>query len=305
MPLFENHVGVSICNDKISLVELVYSDNKFLLENVDELEFDEEIGISDFDKNSVDVLLSSLQKIISENPSKSKFISFSLNPDFFEIFEVPYESTLLQNDLNEHFRWELNKIKPHLNVDDYLVQYIELQNEILRRKDYAAILALRKNILKGLKSVSKEIGLELKFIDYSHTSANLLIKFLSKTFPSNSISILRSEKYISLIVLQNNKPAFISKVKYDEENFIDSLQQQVDKLQTRYKSLEQLKVAFLCGDEIDLGKLDDIQEKIGKEVKLINPFSVVKTSENFSAKVKISKNPARFAAAAGVALRLL
>lgn len=305
MPLFENHVGVSVSSSKLRLVELIFSNNEFYAENVDEVDFREVLDPSDFNENSVNVLRSALNKLISQNNLKSNFVSFCLDPEFFEIIEVPYENTLLKNDLTDQFRWELSKLRPSLNPEDYLIQSIELQKTIYKRENQAAILFLHKNILRSLKNISVESNLELKYVDYSHTSANLFFKVLKVPQTSEGISILKSEGCISVIYLSDLKPAAVIKKRYSNGEFENVIEKVFMYLQQQEIDLPKLSFAYYCSDDISESELSDIEHQIHFTPDVINPFKSLNFSDNFSSKVDITKNSSRFASAAGVALRLL
>ena len=143
-------LGLWIGNWLIRLVELVYTNDEFLLENVDEEIFDESLSSSTIDKNFANVLRNSFQNIISRKQLRSHNISFSLDPAFFEVFEVPFDNTLLRADLLNHFKWELNKLKPKFNGSDFLIQNIELQKIDEHSQHHSAVLALKKSIFNSL-----------------------------------------------------------------------------------------------------------------------------------------------------------
>lgn len=305
MPLFENHVGISVSSNKLRLVELIFLNNEFYAENVDEVDLTEEIDANNFDENSVNVLRSSFNKLISQNNLKSNFVSFCLDPDFFEIIEIPYESTILKNDLTDQFRWELSKLKPSLNPEDYLIQSIELQSTVFKRTNQAAILFLHKNILRSLKKISAESNLELKYVDYSHTAANLFFKVLKVPQTSEGISILKSERYISVIYLTDLKPAAVIKKHYADGEFEKEIKKVFEYLQHHNIELEKLSFAYFCPNKISDNEINTIEEQLHFTPDIINPFKSINFSKSFNSEVDITENPSRFASAAGVALRLL
>ncbi len=304
MPLFENHVGVSLSKSKLRLVELVYSDDEFLLENVDEEEFEEDLTAGSFGSASVDVLHSCFKELISRKNPQSKYISFSLDPEFFDIYEIPYESTLLKNDLTDQFKWELGKIKPTIDPDEYLIQHIELKNEFVERPEHAAVLFLHKNILREIKAVVSNNSLELKFIDYAHTSANIFQKFFNQSIVSDGLSVYKSDSFLSLIILQDSKPACILKEQYKEEEFEESLKKLMNKSIELGADLNKIAFSLFSANKFDSGKFEDIKDSFGLELQLINPFEVIKPKEGFIPRINQLDNPSRFAASAGVALRL-
>ncbi len=305
MPLFENHVGVSVSLDKIRLVELVYNENEFLLENVDEENFDKVLNPSTIEENFVNVLRDSLQKIILRRPLNSKNISFCLDPAFFQVFEVPYDNTLLKTDLIEHFRWELHKLKPMLNGDDYLIQNIELQKIDENSKNNAAVLALKKSIFQSLLKLSRENSLTLKYLDYSHTSSDNLLRFMKTLKGLSGISVFNANDYFSFIILDDFSPlTVIKKRKLKNDLPLDEIKSKLDDLINRRSGLSSFLFSFISGNKITADEINTLNETLKLNFKVLNPFSIIKKSENFSSEIDLLENPSEFASATGVALRL-
>lgn len=305
MPLFENHVGISVSLDKLRLVELVYTNNEFILENVDELKFDEKLNPSVIDENFVNILQNSFQNILSQNPITSKNISFSLDPEFFQILEVPFEHTLLKEDLTEQFKWELCKVKPTLNPEDHLIQHIELYQEHFSQINHAAVLYLNKKLLHVFNKLTLSNNLKLRYIDYSHSSANIFIRYLNKSYGSSGLSLFITDNHLGLMILEDYKPVVLRKkkrTKTDELGVI--LNEMIDDLKTTGINLSELSYSYIVGDKIDVKDVSVVNNLFDADINLIDPFEVVKVSDNSSIKINLQNNPSRFASSAGVALRL-
>lgn len=304
MPLFENHVGVSVGLNSLRLVELVYTNNEFILENVDELKFDEKLNPTIVDKNFINILHNSFKKIISNNSLTSKNISFSLDPEFFQLLEVPFENTLLKEDLTKHFKWELNKVKPILDADEHLLQHIELERPKDLHKHFAAVLYLDKKILTIFNNLAQSNNFKLRYIDYSHSSANIFLRYLNKSFGSTGLSLFVSDESLGAIVLENYKPVVMRKYRladYGLNEIVDKFLNDLKKDEIDYSALS---YSFLTGVNIGEVQTEMIHNLLGIKTEQINPFKVVKVSTNYSSGVNLKDNPSRFAPAAGIALRL-
>lgn len=302
MPLFENHVGISVSLDALRLVELVYTDNEFLLENVDELKFDKKIEPSVIDENFIDILQFSFKELISKNSLTSKNLSFSLSPEFFQILEVPFENTLLKEDLADQFKWELSKIKPFLNADEQLIQHIELEKTEANQQSFAAVLYLDKKIVNTLGKLAQSNDFKLRYVDYSQSSGNIFIRYLNKSFGSSGLSLIVSDNNLAIMILEDYKPVILRKKNFNGESSIsETLTDLVTELKNSRIDLDTLSYSYLMSNKL----INDIESILGFEIKFINPFDVIKLSEKLSIELDLQDNPSRFAPAAGVALRLL
>jgi len=305
MPLFENHVGISVSLDELCLVELVYTNNEFVLENVDELKFDEKLNPSVIDDDFINVLQNSFQKIISQNSITSKNISFSLDPEFFQILEVPFEHTLLKDDLTEQFKWELSKLKPSLVPEEHLIQHIELEKPDALRKKYAAVLYLNKKLLNVFSKLSTSNGFKLRYIDYSHSSANIFIRYLNKSFGSAGLSLFISRESIGLMILEDYKPVILRKMKRSESDGVEEvLNVMINDLLKSGINFSKLSYFYLSGNDIVDGEVTTINNIFSTKIDLINPFEIVKVNNESSINIDLQDVPTRFASSAGVALRL-
>ncbi len=305
MPLFENHVGVSLSLDKIRLVELVYSDNEFILENVDEEVFGERLVVSSILENFYNILQNSFKEILSRNTLKSKNISFSLDPEFFINFEIPFDNTLLKKDLAEHIKWEFKKLHPELNADDYLIQNIELKKGEELISNVAAVLCLNKKIVSGLQKLSQTYKLNLRFVDYSHTSSDVLLRFKKSLKGLSGLSIYKSNNSFSLSILDDFKPIAMLKKRIQKNQLpMNVIKHTLNNLVGKRSGLSNFLYAYITGVNIHEDEIDRMNELFGLKFKLLNPFSDVTIGKNAQSKVELIENPTEYSSAVGIALRL-
>jgi len=305
MPLFENHVGVSLSVDKIRLVELVYSDNEFVLENVDEESFEDKLNFSSIDKNFFNVLQKSFHEITTRRALKSKNISFSLDPEFFKLFKVPFDNTLLQKDLSEHLMWEFTKLHPKLSADDYLLQNVELKKRENFPVNFTVVLCLNKKYVEAIQRLCKSNELILRYVDYSHTSADVLLRFNKSLKGLNGLSIYKSNESYSFTLLDDYKPAELIKRKLiDNKLPIDEIKNEVSTIMVNHPGLSSFLYAFVSGVNIDQREIDEMNNSLNIKFKRKNPFKEVKLSDEISSLTGLIENPIEYAPAIGIALRL-
>lgn len=305
MPLFENHVGISVSINKIRLVELVYTENEFFLENIDEENFEEDLLPNFIDKNFFNVLHKSFQQILSRISISSKNVSFSLDPEFFQIFHVPFDTTLLKRDLIDHLKWELSKIKPSLNSGNYILQNIELKKVDESGYNQTAVLALHRNYFNSLIEFCKENKLDLKFVDYSHTASNNLLRFIKAIKGLSGLSVFKSSHDYSFMILDDFIPtSLIKKESVQHDTYLADVKTKINELVGHRSGLSGFLFSFITGSTIKKADIDSLNKMFDLNFKILDPFAVIKTSETFSSSINIQENTNEFTSAVGVALRL-
>jgi Tfp pilus assembly PilM family ATPase len=97
---YGNHAGFNITSSKIQLVEINYKESGYILQNIDEVYFDERLKLSEDKETKVlSVLQAAFNEILLRNQLKSKTASFTLPPEIFYNIQIPYDNTLLSQDL--------------------------------------------------------------------------------------------------------------------------------------------------------------------------------------------------------------
>ena len=105
MSILQDHAGFNITSSKLQLVELNFEDDNLLLENVDEENFADSLTSDVNNLENVDIFRQSFLSILSRKPLYSKRVSFTLPDNFFRIVNIPYESELTEEDLQDHINW--------------------------------------------------------------------------------------------------------------------------------------------------------------------------------------------------------
>ena len=173
MAEFENHAGFTISGSKLQLVEVINKGGQFVLENVDEAYFNETLDIEkDKETKIASLLQSAYNELIIKSPLKSTSVSFTLPFEVFHTMQVPYDNTLLNEDLIEEFRWELSVLYPYIPVKDLVIQYIEVDRNELTNFNTALVFGIPRKFLQLISSFCQHNNLKLKFIDNVHTASD-------------------------------------------------------------------------------------------------------------------------------------
>ena len=285
-----NHVGFSISQNKIQLVEVVKETSKYCLENVDEHIFEEEFDFNSDESKIISILQTSFNSLAERNPIKSKNISFALPVSAFTLFEIPYEPSLSATALDEHIKWEYSILFPTHNVSEKIIRSHKLfsddnQNRII-------VIGVSRLLIESLFNFAKQNELHLKFVDISHFASDTLIsrdKTLSVFIDSTHFSISSHiNQELKTIKVYENGTNFtlLSTI----ESFIEIENIAFDNI-------------FIAGtDDVDDLKIE-IETKLDLNVEMYNSFEKIETSEAFIQNAYFLNRPNSFSATAGIGFR--
>ena len=129
---FENHAGFNISSSKLQVVEVNYEGEQFKLVNVDEAYFNDPIDLEKDKDTKISALLQgAFDELLIKKSLKATSISFTLPFELFHITQVPYDNTLLYQDMIDQFRWELSVLYPYISTKNLVLQYFEIEKEPL------------------------------------------------------------------------------------------------------------------------------------------------------------------------------
>ena len=304
--MFNNHAGINLTESKLQLVEIGYKDDSFYLENVDQTIHTENFTTVLAEEKLIGILQSSFNKIVKRKPFTSRNVSFALPNNFFKIFEVPYDDSLVKKDLNDHFRWEISVLFPHCDKDNFFIQYIEINKSSVCREKKAIIFALDKNLVAAINKFCAQNSLELKYIDNVHLASNAFL-FLDKRQVNNdfTLSIYIDQRYSSISAIDGVSPFFFKNLDPDVHNIFDEMTSVVKKLGEYNLTIADFKTVLLFGQDLTEEFETKMKSYFGHALKKINPFEHLKTEENVlnNPLYKIKFNS--FAAATGIAIRMV
>jgi Tfp pilus assembly PilM family ATPase len=316
---FENHIGFTISGSKIQLVEIIYKDKQFLLDNVDEAYFNEPINLETDKETKIDSLLQgAFNEILIKKPLKSSSASFALPLELFHIMQVPYDNTLLHQDLVDEFRWEYSILFPYISTKDLVIQYIEVEKNSLITQNTMIVIAIQRKYLQMINNFCKANNLKLKFIDNIHTASE---RALLASYPSASkgltMSVYITNKFLSLMYSMEGKPVYLNVIPLNDAGEIPSLLLNETTPQEyfpeeewtpkeRFHNINRniIDNAFISGEEISVNMIQTLSSTLGIELTYFNPFERIKPdSELYTNKFYLEKNNS-FSPAAGIAYRL-
>lgn len=306
MPLFQNHVGINLTETKLQLVEINCKQDKFYLENVDQLVFKEPVLPTTDLERLINILRDSFSKIIQKKTITSNLLSFTLPNNYFHVVEIPYDDSLTKSDLLDHIKWELSVLYPMYDKDDFFIQYIEVNKSTVRPENKIIVFAIRKKIVGAINLFCKENKFELKYIDNAHLASNAFLH-LDRELKKEDItfSFYIDQHYSSLIVFEGLTPFYFKIFNKNGSDFFEQLDDALGKLASINIIKENIKKATMCGQTVTNEFTENISKSLGVALTKINPF------EKLFAEEKVKSNPLyltqfnSFAAATGIAIRIV
>ncbi len=306
MPVFENHAGFNLTEEKLQIVELNYS-NRLLLENVDEEFLSESWNINLPEQKFINILQNSFDQLVLRKPLKTNLVSFSLPHQVFKIFEIPYDKTLVKSDLNEHYKWEISTLFPNYNPDDFVIRAVEVNKTGFRKENSVIIIAAFKSFLQYIHKFCIKNNLKLRFVDNLHFATNSFVTIDNpKSKNDFFISLYINANYISLIASSDNYPFHFKKVDYkNDSDIIEAILKIYDSLNNVGVDSSRASKNYVAGNNLPDNLLQRVKDELHIDLIKFNPFANLTFSENIDKDFIQWIDYNSFSAAAGIALRML
>ena len=304
--MFNNHAGINLTDTKLQVVEINYRDDSFCLETVDQIYHVEHFSPELSEEAIITLLQSSTEKLNKRKPILAKNVSFSLPNNFFKIFEIPYDDSLVKKDLIEHFRWELSVLYPNCNCEDFFLQHIEINKSSLIKEKRAIVIAIDRRHVFALNKFCDKNGLQLKFIDNVHLASNAFL-YLEKPLIDNeiSLSIYIDQKFSSVSAMDGVHPFYFKILNPDSNNIFIDLTETIKKMEDFNLSLNDFKRVLLYGQDITEDFEHKLKNFFGLPLKKVNPFERLKAGEIIQNNPLYKMKFNSFTAAAGIAIRII
>jgi Tfp pilus assembly PilM family ATPase len=302
MSLVNSQAGLTFTNLKLQVTEITRQQDRFLLSNLDELFFYEEI---DFNKDKETKINSILQAAFEELKIKNSFtsnaVSFSLPHELFITACLPFEKTLLHSDQMEEFRWQLSIIYPHLNINDFIINYFETKMQNFNLSNTAIVFAVERKIVKLISELCQRNNLKLKYIDHFHLSSNNVLTISEEPTSTELISLYIFQNAFSVLISKEGKPIFYQDIPISSLQYVSNLvQENLNKLVDEQYKIQHI---YLFGDSISKSLANLLSDKTGFEFVLANPFAKINANAKLADSKYYNEFNYFFAPSAGVAFR--
>ena len=307
MPGIENHAGFTISSTKLQVVEIIYNDGKFVLENVDEAYFSEPLYLEKDKETKISALLQgAFNELLIKKPLKSSTVSFTLPFELFKVIQVPYDNTLLYQDLIEEFRWELSVLYPYSMIKDFVIQYIDVEKNNIMNYNSAIVIGIERKFLKIINNFCSNNNLHLKFVDNVHLASERALT-LSNPLTGRGIvlSVYFTTKNLSILYTYGSKPIYFNVIPLNDAGEIPALLlSETSGHNTFDMKREFIEKAFITGEEISDTVIQTLRNTLEIEFTKFNPFEKIKPNPELFDNKYYSEKYYSFSPATGIAIRV-
>ncbi len=307
MNSLENRAGFNISSSKLQVVEINYKSGQFQLENVDEAYFNETLNFEhDKETKIMSVLQGAFDELLIRKSLNSNLTSFTLPLELFHIMQIPFDNTLLNQDLLEEFRWEYSIVYPFLSTNDLAIQYIEIDKNNLTEAGTALVIAIQRKYLQIIHNFCEHNRLKVRFIDNVHIAGDRALFVNNLQIDKGLVlSVYFNDNILSVIFSYDSKPVYFKTIPLNDAGEIVSL------LQNEINANNYIRInrnfienAFITGENISSSFVKSLSVALGINFRQYNPFEKIKPDASLYQNKFYSTRFNSFASAAGIALRL-
>lgn len=307
MSNFENHIGFNISSTKLQVVEVNNLTDQFRLVNVDEAYFNDPIDFeNDKETKIISLLQGAFNELLIKKNISSNSASFTLPFELFHTMQIPYDTSLLYQDLVDEFKWELSVVYPYISTKNLVLQYFEIEKGPYNETSSALVLAIQRRFLQMLDSFCKKNNLKLKFIDNLHIAAERSLSVSNAiVYKGLTLSVYFNNKFLSLFFAINGKPLYFKVIPLNDASEItEHLIRELEHKSTLNIDRSQIEAAFISGDEISPAVVITLKKVLGMDFIAFNPFDKIRPMpELYESKLYLEKFNS-FSSAAGIAFRI-
>ena len=301
------HAGLNVSGTKLQLVEVLGSPEGVRLDNLNEVFFAEPI---DYKSDNETKILAQLQTAFDEfrlrKPVKSRTLSFSLPLEMFYISQLPFDNTLLHRDNMEEFKWEFSVMYPFLIPEELILQYLEVEKNMIFTKNTALVYAIERKYLKMLEKFCEQNDLKLGYIDNAHLASERALA-LSNSYIKQGLrlSIYVSKKQLSIILSLDGKT--ISQKVHNlgnQNNIREILENDLSSTQSKNIMKGLIQAAYITGESVPDALAKQLTGETGITFVSFNPFDKLTTTPKILESILYSQQFNSFSSAAGIAYRI-
>ncbi len=302
----ENHTGFTLTSAKVQLVEVSFKNEKFILQNIDEAYFDEHLNLTEDKETKItSVLQAAFNELLIRNSLSTGSASFTLPIEMFYTVQIPYDNTLLYQDLLEEIRWELSILFPFVNPKELVIQHIEIEKNKIVDRNTILVSALRRKYLQMIKYFCDENNLSLKFVDNSHFASERALSSVFNLKDTVTLSLFVSSNCLSLIFSLEGKPILFKTITYNSATEIpEIILKETSPSETVNINRSLIDSAYISGEDISDSFVSSLNSNTGIEFTRFNPFENINPDPKLLENNNFSQKYNAFSPAAGIAYRL-
>ena len=303
----ENHAGFNITVSKLQVVEINYNKGQFFLSNIDEAYFNEPLNFEKDKETKLSALLQgAFNELLIKKPLKSAYVSFTLPMELFYLMQIPYDNSLLHQDLIDEFKWEFSVLYPFIQPDDLAVQYLEVEKNDFIPYNSAIIYAVQRKYLQFIENFCRTNNLQLKFIDNIHSASERALTLSNSPFSKGLIlSVYFNNRFLSVIYSLEGKPIYQRVLPLNDAGEVPAyLLSETSAKENFGINRGIIEKAYITGEDISGTIVESLENILGIEFVHFNPFAKIKPESKLYENKNFVERNNSFSSAAGIAYRL-
>ena len=301
------HAGLNVSGTKLQVVEVLGSPDGVRLDNLNEVVFAEPINYkSDNEIKILTQFQTAFDEFRISKPFKSKKLSFSLPLEMFYIAQLPFDSTLLHRDIMEVIRWEFSVMFPFLNPEELILQYLEVEKNMIFTKNTALVYAIERKYLKILNKFCVQNDLNFGYIDNAHLASERALALSDSIIKQGlKLSVYVTEKLLSIILSLDGKTISQKVHKLESQNDIRKfLERELSPTQSKNIMKGLVQEAYITGENVSESLAKKLTEETGIAFISFNPFDKITPNPKILESIFYSQKFNSFSSAAGIAYRI-
>src|SRR5690606_33200352 len=149
----------------LQVVEVSYDNDIFKLVNIEEAYFNDPIDLEKDKETKISALLQgAFDELLIKKNIKAASVSFTLPFELFHIMQVPYDHTLLYQDMIAEFRWQFSILYPYISTINLVIQYHEVEKNAFNIMPSSIVFGLQRKYLQMLQAFCVRNNFKLKFV---------------------------------------------------------------------------------------------------------------------------------------------
>jgi hypothetical protein len=206
----------------------------------------------------------------------------------------------------EEFKWEFSVMYPFLIPEELILQYLEVEKNMIFTKNTAIVYAIERKYLKMLEKFCEQNDLKLGFIDNAHLASERALA-LSDSFIKQGLrlSVYISKEQLSIILSLNGKTISQKVHKLGNQNNIRQIiEDELSPTQSKNIMKGLVQAAYITGESVPDELVKQLTGITGITFISFNPFDKLTTTPKILESILYSQKFNSFSSAAGIAYRI-
>jgi len=226
--------------------------------------------------------------------------------ELFNLMQIPYDNSLLHQDLVEEFKWEFSLQYPFMQPEDLVIQYLEVERNDFVPYNTAIIYAVQRKYLQFIENFCRNNNLRLKFIDNIHSASERALTLSYSPFSKGLIlSVYFNNRFLSVLYSLDGKPVYQRVLPLNDASEVPTyLLSETSAKENFSISRGIIEKAYITGDDISGAIVESLGNILRIEFHHFNPFAKIKPEQSLYENKNFIERSNSFSSAAGVAYRL-